>query len=511
MTRRIKLPLADLLALLLSLTAVFASYLIADRIYQRLPHIEDEMAYVWQAEVAAHGQLTIPSPPEPGRFMVPFVVDYHSQRFGKYPPGWPALLAFGVLLGARVWVNPLLAGLAVWLTYRLGQKLLGEAAGLLAALLTLISPFFLVNSGSLLSHPWALVLGLAFTLAWLDTFDLSPSGSTDQAATVLKWLTVPVAGFSLGVLALTRPLTAVGLALPFGLHGLFLLWRGDGAVRRRVLTVGALALGVAALLFAWQFAVTGDPLRNPYTLWWKYDKIGFGPGHGNMPGGHNLHYAWINLKSSLRSGWRDLFGWGNLSWLFLPAGLWAIRKNRGMYLVASIPLALVLVYLTYWIGSSLFGPRYYFEGLPGLTLTTAAGIMWLLDWPRRYENNWRLMRSFVTLMLSLSLAGYNLVGFLPQRLESMYGLYGVLRARMQPFLTQQAQELTPAVVIVHIESKWTDYGTLLDLENPWLTSPFIFALGGDKKTTAVLAADFPERTIINYYTKQPEKFFLYER
>jgi hypothetical protein len=93
----------------------------------------------------------------------------------------------------------------------------------------------------------------------------------------------------------------------------------------------------------------------------------------------------------------------------------------------------------------------------------------------------------------------------------MYGLYGVLRARMQPFLTQQAQELTPAVVIVHIESSWTDYGTLLDLENPWLTSPFIFALGGDKKTTAALAADFPERTIINYYTKQPEKFFLYQR
>jgi 4-amino-4-deoxy-L-arabinose transferase-like glycosyltransferase len=101
-----------------------------------------------------------------GSFLVPFVVDYEGQRFGKYPLGWPAMLALGIALGARSLVNPLLAGLGVWLTYRLGKRTLGETVGLLAAGLTLTSPFFLLNSGSLLS-PFGLVTA-AFALAgWM--------------------------------------------------------------------------------------------------------------------------------------------------------------------------------------------------------------------------------------------------------------------------------------------------------------------------------------------------------
>jgi len=35
--------------------------------------------------------------------------------------------------------------------------------------------------------------------------------------------------------------------------------------------------------------------------------------------------------------------------------------------------SLVVVYLAYWIGSSLFGPRYFYEGLYSLTVFSAAG------------------------------------------------------------------------------------------------------------------------------------------
>ena len=125
-------------------------------------------AYAWQAQVISTGHLTLPSPPFPHSFLVPFVVDYNGQRFGKYPLGWPALLGLGILLGLRSWVNPLLAGLGVWLTYRLGQRTLGATVGLLAAGLTAASPFFLMNSGSLLSHPFGLVLSAGFALAgWM--------------------------------------------------------------------------------------------------------------------------------------------------------------------------------------------------------------------------------------------------------------------------------------------------------------------------------------------------------
>ena len=133
---------SDWIALLLSILAALAAFLVADRTFERIPHLEDEIAYIWQARTIAGGHLTIESPPEPTKFLVPFVVDYEGRRFGKYPLGWPALLGVGVKLGARALVNPLLAAFGVWLTYRLGSKLMGETVGLLAALLTVTSPFF---------------------------------------------------------------------------------------------------------------------------------------------------------------------------------------------------------------------------------------------------------------------------------------------------------------------------------------------------------------------------------
>ncbi|MGD8750859.1 MAG: glycosyltransferase family 39 protein, partial [Anaerolineales bacterium] len=286
---------ADRIALLLSLFAVGISILVSARIFERMPHLEDEFAYVWQAEVIAEGHLTIPSPPHPKSFLVPFVVDENGRRFGKYPLGWPVVLSFGVQLGMRHLVNSLLAGLAVWLTYRLGKKALGETVGLLAALLTLSSPFFLMNSGSLLSHPWGLFLSAAFVVAWLD--------STSERDSPPKWLTTLTAGLTLGVLALSRPFTMLGIALPFSIHGLVLLVRADRSIRRRVLYIGVIALVISSIHFLWQYALTGDALLNPYTLWWDYDKVGFGPGHGVTEVGHNLSLARINTKFSLQVGY----------------------------------------------------------------------------------------------------------------------------------------------------------------------------------------------------------------
>ncbi|MBN2499781.1 MAG: glycosyltransferase family 39 protein, partial [Anaerolineales bacterium] len=219
----------DKIAFVLSLIAVIAAYLVADRVFERMPHLEDEIAFVWQAQVSARGDLTVPSPPEEDSFTVGFVIDKDGRRFGKYPLGWPALLSIGLRLGLRAWVNPLLAGLGVWLTYRLVKRLTSEIVALLAAGLTLTSPFFLINSGSLLSHPFGLVLSTAFVLAWVDNFLLSRQKK--------NWLPTIVAGLALGCLLITRPFTAFGVALPFGLHGVYLLVRGDKQTRLRVLTV----------------------------------------------------------------------------------------------------------------------------------------------------------------------------------------------------------------------------------------------------------------------------------
>jgi hypothetical protein len=519
-----KVPPIDLIALFISIATVFIAYFVADRIYERMPHFEDEMAYVWQAQAIAGGDLVLPSPPNPKSFLTPFVIDYNDVRFSKYPPGWPAALAFGFLSGLEDWVNPLWAGLGIWLLYLLAKRITTPAVGLLAVLLMLTSPMFWLLSGSLLSHAWSLVLTLGFVLAWLDTFDVNREASEEKKEKSFaffpgtarrgrcaslavqkppKWLTILVAGLSLGVLALTRPINAVGVVLPFFLHGIVLIVRGERSARMRVLAVGLLAAAIGGLIFAWQFAVTGDPLLNPYTLWWKYDKIGFGLGFGRWKDGHNLEHAWKNLLYSLQTlpgTGGDILGWGDLWWIFLPFGMWALRRKLSAWLVAGIFPALLLVYIPYWIGSWQYGPRYYYEGMLSITILSAAGVTWLAG------DGWLIRKILTGLALSV-LVGYNLVAYLPGRLWKMHNMYNINRAMLEPFYSADAQELIPALVVVHTQNDWTEYGGLLELQNAQLTSPFIFVLDRRDAILADFQDAFPDRKLYHYYSDEPFNFY----
>jgi hypothetical protein len=491
---------------LAAVVALLISVWVGDAIYERLPHIEDDFSNLWAAHVFAQGQAALPTPPDKNSFLVPFVVDYNGLRFSKYPPGWPAALSLGVTFGADWLVNPILACMAVWLTFRLGSKIAGGWVGLLAAVLLTISPMFVMISGSLLSHGLSLFLSLAFILAWVDLFfaPVAPSSSAHVPVSIL----VLVAGASLGLLALTRPLTAVGVALPCAVHGLWIVARGGPAARKRLLGVGGLAVAVAALLPLWQWSLTGDPWLNLYTLWWPYDRLGFGPGIGVTSTGHNLSLAYSNARFSLRAGMHDLFGWPYLSWIFLPFGLLALRKNARAWLAFAVLPGLLLAYSFYWIGSWLYGPRYYYEALPGLAIVSAVGIYHIGGW----SVGAHLLAGFrrrATVALVAGLVAVDLVFYLPARIAGMRHLYGISRQAMAPF---EAAHLGRALIIVHPEHHWTEYGTLLTLGPPFASTDdtlLAIFLGDDQD--AALARDFPDRILYHYYTNEPSTFYRISR
>ena len=505
----------DRFALLLCLCSLIANAQVASRVFENLPHLEDEMTYLWQARVIADGSLMIPSPPSPLSFQVPFVIDHQGWRFGKYPLGFPVLLSFGVRLGLQDWVNPCIAAWSLWLIYLLGKKLFGERTGLLAAFLTAISPFYLINSANYLSHAWSLFLSCALALAWLDLFFYKSSNP--------PWLLAVVAGTATGALALTRPWTAVGIALPFAFHGLWLLWKGPPLARKRVLAVSLLAGGIGAVHFIWQAVLTGSPWVNPYTLWWPFDKIGFGAGIGVQPGGHNLLNALNDAFFSLKVGAHDLMGWPYLSWLFLPFGIAAIRKNPPAKLVGLVFPSLVFIYLFYWVGAWIFGPRYYYEGLYSVTLLNAAGIVWIyqrLSFQGKIRSLLRFNQmhhlevrfpslAFVgfTILLGILVAG-NLLFYIPIRLGSLTRLYGVDRSQLAPFEGPAAAARTPALVIVHANDDWRKYAVLLELSDPAFNSPYIFAMSMGPAYDQQLAEQFPARQVFHYYPQHPGEFFL---
>jgi hypothetical protein len=491
----------EFLAVILAILGTISSVWTSHSVYESLPHLEDEFAFLWQAEVMADGRIKLPTPFEAGSHLVPFVVDCGGYRFGKYPPGWPAALSLGARLDAPWVVNAILAGFSIWLIYRLGSKVAGEKVGLLAALLSLTSPMFLMLSGSLLSHTFSLFLSCAFALAWLELFpfkDVKVGGERIPA-----WMLVLILGMSLGLLAITRPLTAVGVGLPFILLGLGMFIRKRGMERKQLIGIGVVILLLVALIPLWNAALTGDPMLNPYTLWWEYDRVGFGPGVGVTESGHNLFLAWWNLRWSLRTGIHDLFGWLFISWIFLPFGLIALRRKWEGWLLFSIFPALILAYMAYWVGSWLYGPRYYFEALPGIAIVSALGIFWLGGWLKRTVEGVS-MRRVICGSLLLLLIFLNLRFYLPPRLAMMNQLNGIARSRLEPF---ENANLGRAVVIVHTIDRWTEYGTLLTLTAPFAESELVVVISRGPHADARLASGYSGWDVFHYYSDTPNVFY----
>jgi hypothetical protein len=98
---QVKINYYALLAVILAFFAFCMSALVSRTVFERLPHLEDEIAYLFQAKVFAGGQIVIEQPQPRQAFWQPFVVDHNESgnRFGKYTPGWSAVLALGVMIG----------------------------------------------------------------------------------------------------------------------------------------------------------------------------------------------------------------------------------------------------------------------------------------------------------------------------------------------------------------------------------------------------------------------------
>jgi hypothetical protein len=89
----------------------------------------------------------------------------------------------------------------------------------------------------------------------------------------------------------------------------------------------------------------------------------------------------------------------------------------------------------------------------------------------------------------------------------MHDLYGISRTQLEPFLRPEAQKLAPALVIVHVE-RWMPYGALLELENPFLDTPFIFVVDRGDEPDQRVAQAYPHRTVIQYYPDNPYHFIV---
>lgn len=539
-----------LIALLLVYAAMLAANWVADTIFDRLPHLEDEIAYLYQARLFQRGDAYIETPQPTTAYWQPFVIDCNQRiissydvdclgrRFGKYTPGWPLVLALGTGMQLPWVVNVWLAGLVVALVYRFARELYGDSAALAAALLMTISPIAWILNGSYMGHTLALFLALLFVYAlW----------RIEQGRARLRWGVV--AGAALGFLVTTRPLSAAGIAAPLILYsGLRVLaalvqdygeWRADQKLAqhghapaapwhyylRRVhfaptllplLAVAVFTLGFAAIYPIFNYTLTGNPNANLYRMVWDYDRIGFGEGHGRS--GHSLEKAQRIAKRDTKCYARDLFGWvpqpdqppdeiatGNecmvdragLSWVLLLPGLLLMPRRKWTLLLLLAAASLVLVHFSYWIGAGVYSARYYYEATGLLAIVSGAGVAGLARLLRRWH-----LQVAVYALLGIA-AAFTVLGYIPERLEPIRD-YGCINDSM----IAEVEALryspdTPVMVVAYGEqngckgrASWRDYGALMAVTDPYNESDIILLRDLNQSYLEELMAQHPKRQVI---------------
>lgn len=479
--------------ILLCMASFLVATAVAWGVFEAVPHLEDEHANYFQAKVFAAGRLTNPAPPVPEAFYVPFAVIQDGRKFSKYPPGYALVLALGMLVRQPWLVNSLLAAVGIYATYLLARDLYDQDTGLLAAALGVVSPTYIMLSGTLLSNISSLAALALFAWAF---------SRTRRESEACRSLFALAAGGLIGWAFISRPWSSVASGLPFAVLASSDVIRRPRQAFPVYAWMAAAFCFIAILLPAYTYAATGSPFTNLYRLWWPYDSVGFGPHTGRN--GHTFQKAVINFRvdfpifNQTALGWPVWFGIP-LTWLVASLAIALPPRRHQDWMLLAPPVALIVAHLAYWAHSGgLYGVRYYSEALPFIWIVASRGLLKL--------GTWTITRRAVQIILP----GCMIWGIACQtapRFQDGRGLYGITRADSNLIINAG---LKNALVIVDAPA-WTDYGSLSWLNQiDLLDGEIIFARDRGPEANARLVRQFSGRKVYYYSRHQEPRLILYQ-
>jgi hypothetical protein len=357
----------------------------------------------------AAGRLSNPAPYSPELFAFNYVVHEGGRAFGSFPPGWPLALALGLFLRLPLWlVNPLLGTWTVGLVWALGARLYGPRAGVAAACLVLISPFFLFNAASYFSHTFCGAVLLA--AAWLAARDdRSPA-----------WVPLLV-GALIGWAVMARYFTGAVCAVPIAL---WLLRPGAPRLRTALLMVlGGLPWVLG--LMAYNMVLSG----NPWTLTTRPGTVSLWFRDGFLWRGADILSTHL-LRHLLWTPWAVI-----LAYLFyLRRGAADLRRGW----LDWMPMMMVGgLYFYVERGGNQYGPRFHYEVFLFLVIF-AAGHMF-----RPGSAVMTRPQQWLFALLAFSASWLPLSFLTHAEIERR-----VIRERMDPFTRAEAAGLDQALVLI---------------------------------------------------------------
>jgi hypothetical protein len=324
------------------------------------PVTDDESVYRFSAQLLASGRLTAPSHPLKLFFDHAFMVN-DGRMFSQYFLGWPAIMAVGIPFGATAYVNAVVSGATVPALYELLKGIVGVDWARLGVVVFLTSPMIQIAAATEMSHTSALA-ALVYAM-WFANLALRGGGPGTHFGF----------GLSLALAFFIRPVSAVAVALPWGLLWIWKQWSKRAFVNIFWFCLPTIVL--AALFLFVNAEQTGSPFRVAYQRAFEYGiENDFRFSHvmpSRADGTVMLSPRGLPGQLSMVSIglWRlnmSLFGWP-FSLAFLPL---AIGLRRASWWWASFGCFVLIHLWVYDVGIDTFGPTHWFElALPVLVLT----------------------------------------------------------------------------------------------------------------------------------------------
>jgi hypothetical protein len=446
----------------------------------------DEHSYLVQGQIFSHGHLSVPTPANGHLFEVDHVVLDDRIRT-RYPPGWPALLALGFLVGAPWIVAPLCGVVALALVYATARRLEASEPALVAVLLLGLSPFFALNAASFQSHVPALVFEAAYAYALLRAAEPSSTGAGRPGRGCFRWAFL--AGLALGALSFVRPGDAFlcGLAL-----AVFL--------RRPLLVVmaGAGALPFVGLTLVYNAVQFGSPWLARYHAYQPKALELFGKG-GQWP--MSLRYLTPVDQWDHVTWFLDLSAWLVPGTLVLAVAGLALSAEgdvrRQIVRVLAVAPCLMVPFLIPATGDG-YGPRYLFLLMVPIGLATARASVRVRAWLEEHPSlaAWPAARR--TILFRGALGILLVVGIL-RTVAFTESSHVKILDRSLLYRRVADMGLDHAVVIVKARSPTYYARNLSVFDGPVL---YVSALGVSDEAVRAL---YPDRTVVSARQEKDEK------
>lgn len=460
-------------------------------VFDGVPHNDDSVAYYFQAKMLAHGQIQGLAPPDPESFSVNHLIYNAGNWYTKFFPGWPALLAVGVIAGVPWLVNPLLGAVAILLAHALVLRLFGRATANATVILLAVSPWLLATSSEMMAHAAALV--------WVLVALLAIDCQRGRRAGIWSL----VAGVSLGALYVTRPFDAALLGTAAALWG----W-GLGGKR---LSLGSLAviaivsLGIASTLFTYNAELTGSAGLPPFKQWSLglfgpgVEVFGFGPKVGpplwrNMDPlpGHGLADVVLNANKNFFLMSFELFGWATGSLILAVLACLLGPWRRADAIMFGVPLIVIVGHSFYWApGGPDLGARYWYLIIVPLVVLTVRGAQMLALRLKDAGPPNRAGARIAAAVFLASTAGF--VCVMPWRSVTKYHRYRDIGNDVRGL----ARENNWDRVLVFLRSaERADYQAVFNFNDPPIGSEGpVFALDAGPEHRAAVVRHFADRPI----------------